>query len=79
MAKKDPFVRFYEGWHHRLTFGLHPETDADYATRLISLDDDPTLPVYTFRMWFLALGLSCFSAVLGQIFVRPLLVLSAAI
>ncbi|KAJ6452376.1 OPT oligopeptide transporter [Mycena vitilis] len=44
------------------------ETDADYATRLISLDDDPTLRVFTFRMWFLGLGLSCFSAVLGQIF-----------
>ncbi|KAJ6465562.1 OPT oligopeptide transporter [Mycena vitilis] len=44
------------------------ETDTDYATRLISLDDDPTLRVFTFRMWFLGLGLSCFSAVLGQIF-----------
>jgi hypothetical protein len=48
------------------------ETDADYATRLISLDDDPTLRIYTFRMWFLALGLSCFAAVLGQIFVSDL-------
>ncbi|KAJ7168044.1 OPT oligopeptide transporter [Mycena filopes] len=38
-------------------------TDADYATRLISLDDDPTLRVFTFRMWFLGLGLSCFSCV----------------
>ncbi|KAJ7874394.1 OPT oligopeptide transporter [Mycena leptocephala] len=44
------------------------ETDTDYATRLISLDDDPTLRVFTFRMWFLGLGLCCFSAVLGQIF-----------
>ncbi|KAJ7764119.1 OPT oligopeptide transporter [Mycena maculata] len=44
------------------------ETDSDYATRLISLDDDPTLRVYTFRMFFLGLGLSCFAAVLGQIF-----------
>ncbi|KAF7342730.1 OPT oligopeptide transporter [Mycena sanguinolenta] len=43
-------------------------TDEDYATRLVSLDDDPTLRVFTFRMWFLGLGLSCFSAVLGQIF-----------
>ncbi|KAJ6456278.1 peptide transporter MTD1 [Mycena vitilis] len=38
------------------------------ATRLISLEDDPTLPAFTFRMWFLGLGLSCFGAVLGQIF-----------
>ncbi|TFK37217.1 peptide transporter MTD1 [Crucibulum laeve] len=44
------------------------ETDIDVATRLISLDDDPTLPAFTFRMWFLGLGLSCFGAVLGQIF-----------
>ncbi|KAF9552218.1 peptide transporter MTD1 [Agrocybe pediades] len=44
------------------------ETDIDVATRLISLDDDPTQPVFTFRLWFLGLGLSCFGAVLGQIF-----------
>lgn len=44
-------------------------TDMDVATRLISLEDDPTLPVFTLRMWFLGLGLSCFGAVLGQIFV----------
>ncbi|KAF7290827.1 OPT oligopeptide transporter [Mycena indigotica] len=44
------------------------ETDADYATRLVSLDDDPTIRWFTFRMWFLGLGLSCFAAVLGQIF-----------
>nr|AUB29454.1 oligopeptide transporter [Flammulina velutipes]QED11046.1 oligopeptide transporter 2 [Flammulina velutipes] len=44
------------------------ETDTDVATRLISLEDDPTLPIWTFRMWFLGVGLSCFGAVLGQIF-----------
>lgn len=44
------------------------DTDADYSMRLVSLEDDPTLPIFTFRMWFLALGLSCFGAVLGQIF-----------
>ncbi|KAJ7669860.1 peptide transporter MTD1 [Mycena polygramma] len=43
-------------------------TDVDVATRLISLEDDPSLPAFTFRMWFLGLGLSCFGAVLGQIF-----------
>ncbi|KIM37745.1 hypothetical protein M413DRAFT_254678 [Hebeloma cylindrosporum] len=43
-------------------------TDIDVATRLVSLEDDPTLPVFTFRMWFLGIGLSCFGAVLGQIF-----------
>ena len=48
---------------------LSPETDMDYAVRLISLEDDPTLPIFTFRMWFLSLGLSCFAAILSQIFV----------
>lgn len=43
-------------------------TDIDVATRLISLEDDPSLPCLTFRTWFLGLGLSCFGAVLGQIF-----------
>ncbi|KAJ7692434.1 peptide transporter MTD1 [Mycena rosella] len=43
-------------------------TDIDVATRLISLEDDPTLPAFTFRMWFLGIGLSCFGAVLAQIF-----------
>lgn len=51
----------------------------DVATRLISLEDDPTLPVFTFRMWFLGLGLSCFGAVLGQIFVRTDIVLFAVL
>ncbi|KAI3604772.1 oligopeptide transporter [Moniliophthora roreri] len=43
-------------------------SDADYATRLVSLDDDPNMPIFTFRLWLLGLGLSCFGAVLGQIF-----------
>lgn len=48
------------------------ENEVDVATRLISLDDDPTLPAMTFRTWVLGLGLSCFGAVLGQIFVCSL-------
>ncbi|GAA5984472.1 hypothetical protein JCM11641_006993 [Rhodosporidiobolus odoratus] len=44
------------------------ETADDIATRCISLEDDPTLPIHTFRMYFLGLGLTCFAAVLGQIF-----------
>ncbi|KAF5366856.1 hypothetical protein D9758_006513 [Tetrapyrgos nigripes] len=48
------------------------ETAADWSLRLISLEDDPTLPVWTFRLWFLSIGLSCFGAVLSQIFAfRP--------
>ncbi|KAF8877581.1 OPT oligopeptide transporter protein-domain-containing protein [Gymnopilus junonius] len=54
-------------------------TDLDYSLRLLSLDDDPTLPIWTFRMWFLSLGLACFGAVLGQIFYfRPQTVASVA-
>ncbi|GAA5965378.1 hypothetical protein JCM8115_002013 [Rhodotorula mucilaginosa] len=44
------------------------ETAEDIATRCISLEDDPLMPVHTFRMYFLGLGLTCFAAVLGQIF-----------
>ncbi|KAH9915092.1 OPT oligopeptide transporter [Fomitopsis serialis] len=44
------------------------ETGEDYALRLVSLDDDPTLPILTFRTWFLGLGLACFAAVLGELF-----------
>ncbi|KAJ7207394.1 OPT oligopeptide transporter [Mycena haematopus] len=48
------------------------ETASDWSTRLISLQDDPSLPVWTFRLWFLSLGLSAFGAVLGEIFAfRP--------
>lgn len=55
-------------------YNTSSETDLDVATRLISLDDDPTLPAFTFRMWFLGIGLSCFGAVLGQIFVSLILI-----
>jgi hypothetical protein len=48
---------------------LLSDTDVDISTRLISLEDDPSLPAFTFRMWLLGLGLSCFGSVLGQIFV----------
>ncbi|KAH8917353.1 OPT oligopeptide transporter [Atractiella rhizophila] len=44
------------------------ETDIDYATRLVSLDDDPEAPWFTFRSVVLSLGLACFGAVLGQLF-----------
>ncbi|KZT69481.1 OPT superfamily oligopeptide transporter [Daedalea quercina L-15889] len=44
------------------------ETESDYALRLVSLDDDPSLPSLTFRTWFLGLGLACFAAVLGELF-----------
>ena len=68
MVKNVQLVRalFSFGWAHA---NLCTESDMDYATRLMSLEDDPTLRIFTFRMCFLSLGLSCFGAVLGQIFV----------
>ncbi|KAI5475579.1 hypothetical protein MNV49_001135 [Pseudohyphozyma bogoriensis] len=44
------------------------ETAEDISTRCMSLEDDPTMIIHTFRMWFLGLGMTCFAAVLGQIF-----------
>ncbi|SCZ93431.1 BZ3500_MvSof-1268-A1-R1_Chr6-3g08656 [Microbotryum saponariae] len=43
------------------------QTAHDYSTRLISLEDDQTLPVHTLRMWTIGLGLTCFGAILGEI------------
>ncbi|KAF8524054.1 OPT oligopeptide transporter [Hysterangium stoloniferum] len=40
----------------------------DVATLVITTDDDPTLPVFTFRTIFLGVGLSAFGAVLGTIY-----------
>ncbi|CAA7267213.1 unnamed protein product [Cyclocybe aegerita] len=38
------------------------------ATQVISTQDDPELPVFTFRVVFLGIGLSAFSSVLGTIY-----------
>ncbi|KAJ7595934.1 peptide transporter MTD1 [Mycena floridula] len=43
-------------------------TAQDVTTRLISLEDDPSLPIVTFRLCLLGLGLASFSAILAQIF-----------
>ncbi|CCM02024.1 uncharacterized protein FIBRA_04100 [Fibroporia radiculosa] len=45
------------------------ETAEDFSRALVSDDDDPTLPIHTFRMWFTGLGLAVFGAVLGMLFV----------
>ncbi|BGP34717.1 hypothetical protein JCM10296v2_006539 [Rhodotorula toruloides] len=44
------------------------ETAEDIATRCISLEDDPSMAIHTFRMYFLGIGFTAFAAVLGQIF-----------
>ncbi|KAK5108447.1 hypothetical protein LTR62_008334 [Meristemomyces frigidus] len=47
----------------------HVETAADLVTKIIHADeDDPDMPVLTFRTFFLGLGLSCFGSVLQEIF-----------
>ncbi|PCH44089.1 peptide transporter MTD1, partial [Wolfiporia cocos MD-104 SS10] len=44
------------------------ETAADFSRALVSSEDDPSLPIHTFRMWFTGLGLAVFGAVLGMLF-----------
>ncbi|KAA1476039.1 OPT oligopeptide transporter [Dentipellis sp. KUC8613] len=44
------------------------ENAEDVAVQIISTDDDPTLPVLTFRSIFLGVGLSAFGSVLGTIY-----------
>ncbi|KAI9324115.1 OPT oligopeptide transporter [Zopfochytrium polystomum] len=38
------------------------------VARIVSTEDDPTLPLFTFRYFVLAIGLACFGGVLGQIY-----------
>lgn len=45
------------------------ETAEDFSRALVSSDDDPNLPIHTFRMWFTGIGLAVFGAVLGMLFV----------
>ncbi|THH21358.1 hypothetical protein EW146_g177 [Bondarzewia mesenterica] len=44
------------------------EKAEDVAVEIISTEDDPSLPVFTFRSVFLGIGLSAFGAVLGTIY-----------
>ncbi|GAA5879973.1 hypothetical protein JCM16303_004422 [Sporobolomyces ruberrimus] len=44
------------------------ETAEDISTRCMSLEDDPNMIIHTLRMYVLGIGLTCFAAVLGQIF-----------
>jgi hypothetical protein len=46
------------------------ETAADFSTALVSADDDETMRVNTFRMWFSGVGYAAFGSVLGILFVR---------
>ncbi|RDW63662.1 hypothetical protein BP6252_11207 [Coleophoma cylindrospora] len=47
---------------------IHLETAADIVTQVIDLDDDPNMNPWTFRMFFIGMGLSCFGAVLSEIY-----------
>ncbi|KAI0046405.1 OPT superfamily oligopeptide transporter [Auriscalpium vulgare] len=40
----------------------------DVGIKVLSTQDDPTQPAFTFRFLFLGLGLSCFGSVLAQIY-----------
>jgi len=41
--------------------------ERDIATHVISVDDDPTLNPWTFRAFFIGIGLSAFGGVLGEL------------
>ncbi|OAX37777.1 hypothetical protein K503DRAFT_800989 [Rhizopogon vinicolor AM-OR11-026] len=43
-------------------------TEREIATHIVSMDDDPTLNPWTFRAFFIGLGLSTFGGVLAQIY-----------
>jgi hypothetical protein len=42
------------------------QDERDIVTRVISVDDDPSLNPWTFRSFFLGIGLSTFGGVLGE-------------
>ncbi|KII92275.1 hypothetical protein PLICRDRAFT_50693 [Plicaturopsis crispa FD-325 SS-3] len=43
-------------------------TERDVATHVVSLDDDPSLNPWTFRAFFIGIGLSAFGGVLAEIY-----------
>lgn len=43
------------------------ENERDIATHVISIEDDPTLNPWTFRAFFIGIGLSAFGGVLGTL------------
>jgi len=47
---------------------IHLDSAADIVTQVIDLDDDVNLNPWTFRMFFIGMGLSCFGAVLEEIY-----------
>ncbi|PCH38587.1 peptide transporter MTD1 [Wolfiporia cocos MD-104 SS10] len=56
------------------------ETAEDFSRALVSSDDDPSLIIHTFRMWFTGVGLAVFGAVLGMLFqFRPQVITVSAL
>ncbi|KAI9845025.1 MAG: hypothetical protein M1838_001929 [Thelocarpon superellum] len=43
-------------------------TPGEIVTQVLAVDDDPTLNPWTFRMWFLGIGLGLFGSVLATIY-----------
>ena len=58
----------YEGQTGPLQEDKVLSTAEDLVTQVISVTDDPSLNPWTFRMWFLGLGLAIFGSVLQEIF-----------
>jgi hypothetical protein len=49
-------------------YNVPPQTAADLITEVLHVRDDPTLNPWTFRTWFLGIGLSTFGAILATIY-----------
>jgi hypothetical protein len=45
--------------HHKRT--KPPSTARDLVTEILLVEDDPTLNPWTFRMWFIGIGMSVFA------------------
>lgn len=73
-AQVDQHLKNVEEMEHRIQDGtatkdeymIHNTEEA--ARKVLSLDDDPTLPAITFRALFLGLGFAAFGASLAQIY-----------
>ncbi|TID18028.1 OPT superfamily oligopeptide transporter [Venturia nashicola] len=54
--------------HSSETFIRPPESAKDLITEVIHAEDDPSLNPWTFRMWFIGIGLSTFGGTLATIY-----------
>lgn len=51
-----------------ITADIHLDTNLQLVTKTLDITDDPSISPYTFRSFFLGIGLACFGAVIAEIF-----------